>query len=43
MPDAVRLIVQGVGRFALRFTPQGWVGRAQQKIIYAGWAMRGGS
>lgn len=37
---AVAPVVQGLGRFALRFTPQGWVGRAQQKIVYAGWAER---
>lgn len=35
---AVAPIVQGVGRFALRFTPTGWVSRAQKKIIWAGWS-----
>jgi len=35
---AVAPMVKGVGRFALRFTPQGWVNRAQQKLVYAGWA-----
>ena len=37
---ALAPMVQGVGRLALRFTPQGWVGRAQKKIVYAGWAER---
>jgi tight adherence protein C len=30
--------MQGVGRFVLRFTPTGWVTRAQRKIIWAGWS-----
>jgi len=37
---AVAPIMQGVGRFALRFTPTGWVGRAQHKLVLAGWAER---
>jgi len=37
---AVAPIVEKIGRFALRFTPQGWVNRAQKKILYAGWAER---
>lgn len=37
---ALAPMVQGFGRFFLRFTPQGWVGRAQKKIVYAGWAER---
>jgi tight adherence protein C len=37
---AVAPIMQGIGRFALRFTPTGWVGRAQQKLVLAGWAER---
>lgn len=37
---AVAPVMQGIGRFALRFTPTGWVGRAQQKLVLAGWAER---
>jgi len=37
---AVAPVMQGVGRFALRFTPTGWVGRAQHKLVLAGWAER---
>lgn len=33
---AIAPIIEGLGRFALRFTPQGWVDRAQQKLVYAG-------
>ena len=35
---AVAPVVQSVGRFVLRFTPNGWVTRAQKKIIWAGWS-----
>jgi tight adherence protein C len=37
---AVAPVMQGIGRFALRFTPTGWVGRAQKKLVLAGWAER---
>jgi tight adherence protein C len=37
---AVAPVMQGVGRFALRFTPTGWVGRAQHKLVLAGRAER---
>ncbi|GMQ94596.1 MAG: type II secretion system F family protein [Acidimicrobiia bacterium] len=37
---AVAPVLQGIGRFALRFTPTGWVAKAQQKIVLAGWAER---
>lgn len=37
---AVAPVMQGLGRFALRFTPTGWVGRAQHKLVLAGWAER---
>ena len=37
---AVAPMVQGLGRFVIRFTPSGWVGNAQQKLILAGWADR---
>jgi tight adherence protein C len=37
---AVAPVMQGIGRFALRFTPTGWVGRAQHKLVLAGWAER---
>jgi tight adherence protein C len=37
---AVAPMVQGIGRFALRFTPTGWVERAQHKLVLAGWAER---
>jgi tight adherence protein C len=37
---AVAPVMQGIGRFALRFTPTGWVERAQRKLILAGWAER---
>ncbi len=33
---AIAPIIQGIGRFALRFTPQGWVSKADQKLLYAG-------
>lgn len=35
---AVAPVVQGLGRFVLRFTPSGWVTRAQRKIVWAGWS-----
>ena len=37
---AVAPVVQGIGRFALRFTPTGWVDRAQHRLVLAGWAER---
>lgn len=37
---AVAPVMQGIGRFALRFTPTGWVGRAQHKLVLAGRAER---
>jgi tight adherence protein C len=37
---AVAPVMQGIGRFALRFTPTGWVERAQRKLILGGWAER---
>lgn len=37
---AIAPVVEGLGRFALRFTPQGWVDRAQQKLVYAGMSER---
>lgn len=37
---AVAPVLQGLGRFALRFTPTGWVGRAQHRIVLAGWVER---
>jgi len=37
---AVAPVMQGLGRFALRFTPTGWVDRAQHKLVLAGWAER---
>lgn len=37
---AIAPVIEGLGRFALRFTPQGWVDRAQQKLVYAGMAER---
>lgn len=33
---AVAPVMEGIGRFALRFTPAGWVGRAQHKLVLAG-------
>ena len=35
---AVAPVMQGVGRFVLRFTPSGWITRAQKKIVWAGWS-----
>jgi tight adherence protein C len=37
---AVAPMVQGIGRIVIRFTPSGWVGNAQHKLILAGWADR---
>jgi tight adherence protein C len=37
---AVAPVMQGIGRFALRFTPTGWVGKSQHKLVLAGWAER---
>jgi len=37
---AIAPVVEKVGAFALRFTPQGWVNRAQHKLVIAGWADR---
>ena len=33
-------MVQGLGRTVIRFTPSGWVGNAQHKLVLAGWADR---
>lgn len=35
---AVAPVVEKLGSFALRFTPQGWVTRADHKLILAGWS-----
>ena len=37
---AVAPVMAGIGRFALRFTPTGWVDRAQHKLVLAGWNER---
>ena len=37
---AVAPVMQGVGRFATRFTPTGWVEKSQHKLVLAGWAER---
>lgn len=37
---AIAPVMQGFGRFALRFTPTGWVDRAQHKLVLAGRAER---
>ena len=37
---AVAPVMQGVGRFASRFTPTGWVAKAQHKLVLAGKAER---
>ena len=37
---ALAPMVQGLGRTVIRFTPTGWVGNAQHKLILAGWADR---
>ncbi len=33
---AIAPVIEGLGKFALRFTPQGWVNKAQKKLVYAG-------
>ena len=35
---AIAPALERVGRFVLRFTPTGWVGRAQKKLVLGGWA-----
>ncbi len=37
---AVAPMFQGVGRFAMRWTPQGWGARVDKKLLIAGWAPR---
>ncbi|MCL1599488.1 MAG: type II secretion system F family protein [Actinomycetia bacterium] len=37
---AVAPMISGLGRFALRFTPTGWVAKAQRKLVLGGWAER---
>jgi len=37
---AVAPMMTGLGRFALRFTPVGWVERAQKKLVWAAWDQR---
>ncbi len=37
---AIAPVMTSVGRFALRFTPTGWVDRAQQKLVWAAWDQR---
>lgn len=37
---AIAPVMQGFGRFALRFTPTGWVDRAQHRLVLAGRAER---
>lgn len=37
---AIAPIIENLGKFALRFTPQGWVNKAQKKLVYAGMADR---
>lgn len=37
---ALAPVVERVGRFALRFTPQGWSSRIQRKLRVAGWSHR---
>lgn len=37
---AIAPVIEGLGKFALRFTPQGWVTKAQKKLVYAGMADR---
>ena len=32
---AIAPVMQGLGRFVLRFTPIGWVTRAQKRIVWA--------
>jgi tight adherence protein C len=37
---AIAPVMQMIGRFVLRFTPTGWVTRAQKRIVWAGWTGR---
>jgi tight adherence protein C len=37
---AVAPMFQGVGRFAMRYTPQGWGARVDKKLLIAGWSPR---
>lgn len=37
---AVAPVIQGIGRFAGRFTPTGWVAKSHRKLVLAGWAER---
>ena len=37
---AVAPMFQGVGRFAMRWTPQGWGARVDKKLLIAGWSPR---
>ena len=37
---AIAPALEKVGKLVLRFTPQGWVGRSQHKLVLAGWADR---
>ena len=37
---AIAPIIEGIGKFALRFTPQGWVTKAQKKLVHAGMSER---
>lgn len=37
---AVAPVFQGVGRFFMRYTPQGWGARIEKKLLIAGWSPR---
>ncbi|MEA2001974.1 MAG: type II secretion system F family protein [Actinomycetota bacterium] len=37
---AVAPMFQGVGRFAMRYTPQGWGARVDKRLMIAGWSPR---
>lgn len=37
---AVAPMFQGVGRFFMRYTPQGWGARVEKRLLIAGWAPR---
>ena len=37
---AIAPVMQSLGGVVLRFTPTGWVTRAQKKIVWAGWTER---
>jgi tight adherence protein C len=37
---AVAPMFQGVGRFAMRYTPQGWGARVEKRLLIAGWSPR---